>query len=178
VYGRKGVEIGPPYQDFKEGAITTYQGVGGRVRRGGEISVGEHGPMPHNGLFRWGAGRKMGDVADGLSNTYAITEFVQIDTVEGSSHVLPPGNVRPWWLAGNSTIASYTFKVLEFPPNTAVDRVADGIPFNHLPMSSFHPGGINMLYGDSRVEFITNGINFDLYQAQSTVADGEIFSDS
>ncbi len=177
IFGRDGTEISPTYQQFKEGAITTYQGVGGAVRRGIAVSNGSHGPMPHNGLFRWGAGRKLGDVVDGLSNTYAITEFVQIDTVEGSTHIDPPGNVRPWWLAGNSSIASYTYKVLELTPNTYVDRVADGVPFNHLPMSSFHVGGINMLRADSSVEFLEDGVDFDLYQAQATVAGEEVSTD-
>lgn len=178
VYGRHGADIQPVYQAFKEGAITTYQGVGGVMRRGVDVVVGDHGPMPFNGLFAWGVGTRIGAVTDGLSNTYAITEFVQIDKSEGSSHRIPPGNVRPWIMGGNVTIASYTYKVMEFPPNTVVDRVAEGIPFNHLPMGSFHSGGINMLYGDSRVEFITDGVDFDLYQAQSTVSDGEIVASS
>jgi type II secretory pathway pseudopilin PulG len=178
VYGRFGAEILPTYQDFKEGAVTTYQGVGGVMRRGIEVVNGSHGPMPFNGLFAWGVGRRIGSVTDGLSNTYAITEFVQIDLEEGGEHSYPPGNVRPWMMAGNSTIASYCFKVLEFPPNLVVDRIAEGIPFNHLPMGSFHPGGINMLYGDSRVEFVTDGVNFDVYQAQATISDGEVITSS
>jgi len=163
-----------PYAEFKEGAITTYQGVGGAMRRGVEFSDGSHGPMPHNGLFGWGIGRRMGAVEDGLSNTYAITEFVQIDLTEGGAHTNPPGNVRPWMLGGNASIASYTFKVLELPPNTIVDRVEQGVPFNHLPMGSFHGGGINMLRADSSITFVEDGIDFDLYQAQATVADGEV----
>ena len=169
--------IGPPYQAFKEGAISTYQGVGGVVRRGEPFEIGSHGPIPDNGMFRWGKARKLKQVSDGLSKTYAITEFVQIDFVEGSSHTQAPGNVRPWILGPNNNGATYPSKVLELPPNTKVDRVADGIPFNHLPMSSFHGGGITMLLGDGSVEFIDNGINFDLYQAMATVGGEEVVSE-
>jgi hypothetical protein len=150
--------------------------VGGVVRRGAEFDVGSHGPIPRNGFFGWGLARKLRQVTDGLSKTYAITEFVQLDFIEGSTHTQPPGNVRPWILGANPQFATYASKVLELPPNTKVDRVADGIPFNHLPMSSFHQGGITMLHGDGSVDYIVDSINFDLYQAMATVNGEEVIS--
>ena len=172
----RGELIQPTYQSFKEGAISTYQGVAGVVRRGQEFDIGTHGPIPRNGFFTWGKPRKLRHVTDGLSKTYAITEFVQIDFVEGSSHAFPPGNVRPWILGSNPQTAIYSAKVLELPPNLKVDRVADGVPFNHLPMGSFHASGINMVRGDGSVEFINNDVNFDLYQAMATVNGEEAIS--
>ena len=165
----RGEQIQPTYQAFKEGAITTYQGVGGVVIRGQEFDEGAHGLVPRNGFFGYGRARKLRQITDGLSKSYAICEFVQIDQIEGSTHILPPGNVRPWILGTNPSVATYASKVLALPPNLQIDRVADGIPFNHLPMSSFHVGGVNMLRGDGSVEFIVNGVDFAVYQSMGTV---------
>ncbi len=169
VYGGPGI---PAQFSYQEGAITTYQGVGGAMKRGVQFTDRTFGPMPHNGMFGWDVARQMADVEDGLSNTFAIGEFVQIDRV-GGVYEEPPGNVRPWIFAGNDGLASYSFKVLEMPPNIEVDRGGDGIPFNHLPMGSFHPGGLHFVRGDGSVQFVNNSINFEVYQALATTDGGE-----
>ncbi len=38
----------------------------------------------------------------------------------------PPGNVRPWYLAGNQD-APYSFKIVQWPPNACVSRQRYGV---------------------------------------------------
>ncbi len=164
----------------QEGAICTYQGNGGvwindRTWRAGTHykaeGSGKHGHMPYNGLFEWGKGRKIKEVIDGLTNTYAILEFVQIDQVAGQ-YDQPPGNVRPWILGGNNSGSAYSFKVLDFTPNFEVNRTGTTTKFMYLPMGSFHSGGVNVVLGDGSVDFLTDDISPIVYHAYGTI-DGD-----
>jgi prepilin-type processing-associated H-X9-DG protein len=85
----------------------------------------------------------------------------------------PPGNVRAWILGDNGDEATYAFRVFEYPINAKVDRLADGIPFNHLPMGSHHPGGAQFVMGDGSVHFLRDNMRFALFRGLSTVAGGE-----
>lgn len=157
--------------EFQRGALTTYQGVGGAVRRGAEFTDSVYGAMPHNGTYGWGFDRKLRQIMDGLSKTLAIGEFVHRDFIEGA-YVAAPGNVRPWILGANSNFGSYAFKVAEIPPNTRIDRIADGVAFNHLPMGSFHPQVTHFVLCDGSVMTVPDGFGIDVYQAMAT-ANGE-----
>ena len=163
-----------------DGAITNYQGVGGTWYASGvRLTTTSHGALPHNGMFGYDMLRKFADVTDGLSNTLTMGEFVQIDTVPGSAasnFAAPPGNVRAWIL-GTTTANSrgmYAFKVIrDIPINAKVNRNADGIPFNFLPFSSYHPGGAHFLLGDGSIRFIAESIDLEMYQHLATINGGE-----
>ncbi len=157
--------------DYQRGALTTYQGVGGALRRGGQVTESIYGFMPHNGAYGWGFPRKLRQVTDGLSKTLAIGEFVHRDFIAGA-FVAAPGNVRGWILGANSNFGTYAFKVAEIIPNTRIDRVADGVLFNHLPMGSSHGQVTHFVLCDGAVMSIQNGIGLDIYQAMAT-ANGE-----
>ena len=160
-----------------KGAITTYQGVSGAYpNRQPYLENHSHGNVPQNGMFGIGYVRRIGDVKDGLSNTFAMAEFVQID--QQAPYSTPPGNVRPWILGGNgppheSDPGSYAAKVLVYAPNSQLDRFDDGIPWNHLPMGSYHPGSMNVLVGDGSVTSVSESIDLELYFQLATVAGGE-----
>ena len=158
---------------FQRGALTTYQGVGGAVRRGGIFTESTFGVFPHNGIFGWGFDRKLRQITDGLSKTLAIGEFVHRDFIEGA-YVAAPGNVRSWILGANSNFGSYALKVAEIVPNTRLDRVADGVPFNHLPMGSFHSQVTHFVLGDGAVMPVANGFGIDIYQAMATANGAEV----
>jgi len=160
--------------DYQQGALTTYQGSGGAVRRGRvKYTDSEFGRMPHNGMFGWGFARNLNRIKDGVTQSFAVGEFVQRD-LKGGSYVDYPGNVRPWILGANGTTGSYAFKILEFTPNTELDRIADGVPFNHLPMGSFHKSGVNFLLGDGSVQFVEETIDLETYQRLATVDGNEV----
>jgi prepilin-type N-terminal cleavage/methylation domain-containing protein len=163
------------------GAITTYQGCNGAIVPGNPLSLPstDHGDLPNNGLVRQGeaatlaaatlaASTPAATVRDGLSNTFAVLEFVQRnrDTHPAWSRV--PGNVRAWISSGNQNMRTpYTTKVCRFAPNQAVNRDVD-CGFNHLPFGSHHPGGVQALMGDGAVTFVDDFIELSAYQAMAT----------
>ena len=159
------------------GALTTYQGVAGAYPTQPPVTTSVNGDVPKNGMFGYGYARNLGEVSDGLSNTLAIGEFVQIDVTAVAAAVnysTPPGNVRPWILGAHGNGSLWASKVLVHPVNVRVNRVADGIPFNHLPHGSMHAGGTYFLLGDGSVSFVADGISFDVYQKLGTCAGGEL----
>jgi prepilin-type N-terminal cleavage/methylation domain-containing protein len=161
---------------YKNGALTTYQGVGGVIcARGEKITKSIYGDMPDNGIFGWGFNRNLGQVTDGLSNTLAIGEFVHRDKLGGQFGGFP-GNVRGWIMGANQSTGSYAFKVCEHPINSPIDRIAHGVAFNHLPMGSDHVGGAHFLVADGGVRFFPNAIDLPTYQALCTANAGEPYA--
>jgi prepilin-type N-terminal cleavage/methylation domain-containing protein len=165
--------------DYMRGAVSTYQGCAGAINStvvGGSPSQwrkadNAFGDYPDNGVFRWIDPRPMREITDGLSNSLAFCEFVHRDTKKTNSqyyNLNSPGNVRPWILGDNGDRASYSIKVVVYPVNAQLDRDLDGIKFNHLPMGSFHPGGMQVSGADGSVHFIGEFIDFDVYQALAT----------
>ena len=159
---------------YQLGALTTYQANGGAFVRNRQPYTGSlEGNIPLNGPFGWGEKkRRVSQITDGLSKTFIMGEFVHVDRIPGGDYSTPPGNTRPWMMGGSAFKASYVFKVLEHPPNSQIDRVADGVPFNHLPHGSFHPGITNFVFGDGSVRSIDDHIDLDIYQGFATI-DGE-----
>ncbi len=153
--------------DPRNGALTTYQGVGGAIIDD-STSI-----YPHNGIFGWQEVRSVAQVRDGLSNTLAVGEFVQHDS--SGPYVAPAGNVRPWILgAWNQSDSSYAFRVVDHPINANVERVADSVDFNHLPMGSHHQGGAHFLLADGSVRFLSETIEMETYRALATCDGREI----
>jgi prepilin-type N-terminal cleavage/methylation domain-containing protein len=167
--------------DENNGAISTYQGVGGvkRGTSGEKLLASGHGDFPYNGVFAWAEVRKVSQVTDGLSKTFAAGEFIHRDYDPSSTHKNPPGNVRPWILGSStnsSNRSSYSMKVAMYQLNAKIDRVADGIPFNHLPMGSYHTGGVHFVLADGSVHFVAETISFPVYQNMATCNGSETSS--
>ena len=163
--------------DHNKGALTTYQGVGGALLGVSDVvDMPPMGDVPKNGLFGWGFVRRASGVRDGLSNTLAMGEFVHMDS-EGGQFGPPQGNIRPWILTAccsPESLGSYTFKVIDaWSINAKVSRSANDIPFNHLPMSSHHPGGVHFLLADGSVHFLAEAMDLETYQALATCDGGE-----
>ncbi len=160
---------------YKNGALCTYQGVGGVLRNEGEqiTPSSAYGDMPHNGIFGWGFVRSAMQVRDGMSNTLAIGEFVHTDQDSNSFFSGDPGNVRAWILGANGGTGSYALKVVQHPFNAKIDRIADGVKYNHLPLGSYHLGGAGFVLGDGSAHFFSNTISLDVYQALATCNGGE-----
>ena len=174
--------------EWKNGAMTTYQGVLGAFVENNEPFelCPQYGRVPINGIFGWTNGetqrnpkskshftRSFREVTDGLSKTFAMGEFVQKDYTPGGSFSNWPGNVRTWIYGGDGTCGDYTAKVLEYAINAKVDREADPVGYNQLPMGSYHPGGCHFLMGDGSIHFIGEDIELRLYKQLGTVAGGE-----
>lgn len=162
---------------YQQGALTTYQGVNGALldqtdEAQRKWTRSPFGDLPNNGLFGFEFERKLRHIKDGLSKTLAIGEFVHRDFFE-SSFQKPPGNVRAWVLGANDQYGSYAFKVAEFPPNTDIDRVADGVLFNYLPMGSYHTGLTYFVLADGAVLGLSDDTDLSVFQALTTVAGGD-----
>jgi prepilin-type processing-associated H-X9-DG protein len=180
------VSSAPSGFEYQLGAMVTYSGVGGAVRnRGEKLVISQFGRVPNNGAFYFdeglvngsfpvalGAERKLGQIKDGQSKSFLIGEFVHRDCNVGQPPQAPPGNVRPWYLAGFGD-APYCFKVLEHPPNSCLSR-ALGIPFNYLPMGSYHAGLTNFAFIDGSVHSINDGVDIEVYKDFATVNGGEV----
>ncbi len=161
------------------GALTLYQGVAGAFITEEPYGVSNNaGNWPKNGMFTAYLWRRLADVRDGLSNTLAIGEFSQVDT--GGLYSNPPGHCRTWivgsWKPSSAPddIALMSSKVIDLPLNTPVNQSVDGVFFNHLPFTSFHPGGVNFVLGDGSVTFLSDNMDFLLLQQLATVARGEV----
>jgi len=172
--------IDPATSNGREGALTTYQGIGGAftVPRQESITSPGYGNLPYNGAFGWGLSPKfLKDVTDGTSNTLFIAEFFHADRLPGLYHEFP-GNLRTWMTAAPSTNdkATYAIKVAEYTPNTPVDRVADAVPYNHLPFGSRHPGGTTFGAGDGSVHYISDDVEIEVYKHLCTINGEEAVS--
>lgn len=137
-----------------------------------------------------GKATKISDIADGTSNTLAISEVLTWDVPIG-----PDGDGRisnddwrgVWILPG---IGANTF-TCRYPPNSATgDRMpscGSNIPPGH-PLScskslstgttwasarSAHPGTVNAAMADGSVRSFSNNIRLDIWQALGTRAGGE-----
>ncbi|MAT70240.1 MAG: general secretion pathway protein GspG [Planctomycetaceae bacterium] len=179
----------PQFDDGnRNGAITTYQAVGGaflpsipRARQERWTTPG-YGDIPLNGAFTWGdEPRRLKEFTDGTSNTLSLGEFVHTDRFPGPYHELP-GNIRTW-IGGAPALGnvnerpSYVLKVAEYVPNAPIDRLADAVPYNHLPFGSFHPGGANFAIADASVRFVVDDVDLNAYRAVCTVNEGELVAE-
>ena len=60
-----------PSSSVNDGALLTYQGIAGVIfsTEDETDSLGPHGPIPRNGVFRFGQASTIGEITDGTSNT-------------------------------------------------------------------------------------------------------------
>lgn len=165
---------------YKYGALCTYNGVGGVYRTASENTgrtddekyiivtpvSSQYGQLPDNGMFHWMKAIKESSVTDGTSNTLLYGEYVQRD--QTGSYATPAGNVRPWVFGVNEEKGIYSYKVVVYNVNKQVDRMADGIPFNHLPMGSDHASGANFARADASVSFLSDTIDLKVYKNLAT----------
>ena len=165
--------------DSAAGGLTLYQGVAGAFpEEDPHLVAPSFGNIPQNGMFSAYIIRRMGDVTDGLSHTLAVGEFAHIDSDNVGNYAEPPGSVRAWINSslifnGHDDIGMMSAKVVAYPINARLNRTSDGIGFNHLPFTSYHVGGENVLVGDGSVTFLNENMEFLTYQELATVARGE-----
>jgi len=135
-------------------------------------TYGGRPPQKERGAFFTDLSSRSGDFRDGTSNTAMVGESVQIrfNTAWG-----------PFWGSGTHT----STHGIVYPPNEPL--YARHMPNAVVPgqmtdltwawvLSSRHPGGVNMLFGDDSVRFIKNTINPATWWGIQTIAGGEVIS--
>lgn len=176
--------VGPPRPSVYHGGLTTYQAVGGAFTQPSQESEpSAEGDMPYNGPFRWaGQPRNIREFIDGTSQTLLIGEFVHTDRDPASTVHELPGNIRTW-MGGAPTFtspkASYVFKVAVYAPNTQIDRLADLVPFNHLPFGSFHTSVTIFALADGSTRAISDDVDLDgVFKPMCTINGEEVIQEA
>jgi prepilin-type processing-associated H-X9-DG protein len=149
--------------------------------------------MAERGAFRINVGRRASDFTDGMSQTIAVSE-----TIEGVGDVVDAAgrwDLRGCWgypfgghyythfATPNSRLSPDLLRP-DYCPDVAMTgvmnpctRLGAGQDTDALALiaaRSMHPGGVNCLFGDGHVEFITDGIDLPTWQALSTISNGEV----
>jgi prepilin-type N-terminal cleavage/methylation domain-containing protein/prepilin-type processing-associated H-X9-DG protein len=139
--------------------------------------------------------------ADGLGMIYAgpsWSQFVGQGGVSGPPDWLAaqycqstPGlNQDYWWkgefaLSGGHNIYSHTqlpnrrscyWTGVSSFPGVSSDQDYAGATQTMVAASSYHPGGVNVLFMDGSVRFVKNSVSFQPWYAIATVAGGEVIS--
>jgi prepilin-type processing-associated H-X9-DG protein len=114
------------------------------------------------GMFMYARQRRLREVIDGTSKTFAAGEVQKSHTPEG-------GN--PWTVGNRITLTMRsTLHPLNTPPGFgSAFKESDGTISNGA-FGSEHKGGANFLYVDGHVTFISENVQLQAYWATSTVA--------
>lgn len=141
----------------------------------------ESGPPPlvglpgSDGMFFVNSSTRMADILDGTSSTVAIGEtLVRID-VHGPDHTGRTQVVDHWYIGtpeGNANEISESMG----STGVAINSVAMPDPFideKELCFSSWHSGGVQVLFADGHVSFVAETIDRDTWSALGTRAGSE-----
>ena len=108
-------------------------------------------------------------------------------TTIASCNAVPPGTEHTAWVDGNSQETGMT---TAFPPNKAAINPTSGADLDILTVlisrnqplygaitaRSYHPAGVNALFGDGGVRFIKSTIDGVTWRSLGTIAGGEVIS--
>jgi prepilin-type N-terminal cleavage/methylation domain-containing protein/prepilin-type processing-associated H-X9-DG protein len=146
-------------------------------------------PANKRAAFAPNFGARFADIIDGTSNTMVVAEYLRgLDQYNSGPTFDERGGI---WSDQPGASQLYT----QFTPNTSSpDYLLPGYCFNHpelnLPCTdsnwgttdsaaarSQHPGGVNAVFGDGSVHFITDGVSLTTWQALGSIASGELVND-
>ena len=149
-------EISDVYDPVKA-ATASYALVQGTLGPDAPLHVAK---FENDGMFLYVLRRKPAQITDGLSKTSMVGEVVLSDSWESS-------NTWSYALV-NADCLRTTRNPLNTQPGAGVVLERQNGAFG-----SYHFGGANFAFADGHVEFIADGIQQSIYQAQSTVRGNE-----
>jgi prepilin-type N-terminal cleavage/methylation domain-containing protein/prepilin-type processing-associated H-X9-DG protein len=155
------------------GTMTHFIGVTNAATSSYATVAGTLGPpgLPksnNNGCFMYVRRFPVRDITDGLTTTMFVGE-----TVDG--HVARLPNV--WGYGQRLLTLRTTANPLNTPSGEGIyDDSNENYDATNGAFISRHPGGANFGFGDGRVEFLSESIDFTLYQSLSTRAGDDIIS--
>ena len=182
-------------QNLRRETSTSYVTNGGIGLLGDQLS-GPATDMIDNGAFDRNLGSSLaaGDFRDGLSNTAFLSEaawyngagvgelfhlepagspaewLARVESCRGGElRSLNTGHADLWYLPGLGTSAY--LHVL--PPNQNSCLFGDDIQGSLFTASSRHVGGVNVLFGDGHVQFVSSNVATDVWRAIGTRASSD-----
>ncbi|MGD9126663.1 MAG: DUF1559 domain-containing protein [Planctomycetia bacterium] len=162
------------------------------VNYGSEYLV-KHNSLPEytgNGLFQWDEPHKLSDVTDGTSQTAMGSEVIS-----GAAVPIGAGNTE-WEARGMWAVqylGSHAYMHMYSPNSSVLDEVSAvgkvrcidsvekpcdpsinlGYDGTQAAARSLHPGGVNVVFCDGHVQFVSNEVNLDAWRAAGTINRGE-----
>ncbi|MDZ7617535.1 MAG: DUF1559 domain-containing protein [Patescibacteria group bacterium] len=152
---------------------SNYWGVMGAGRNGKVVELADStcGSYYTDGLFPPGLARRMRDVKDGTSNTLAF----------GEATYQLRGWIKGVYFASSTQICMLGAKNVRWPINSdpvvlCYTGCTSGrtLLLNDVFFASRHPGGALFAMVDGSVQFLSETIQFDVYEDLATVAGGEV----
>ncbi len=143
------------------GAIGPLSDGSGTFKIASELTF-EDTPVAGNGMFQWNRQVHFDDVADGLGSTWLIGELSWESPKYGTRY-------RSWLHGGTDGSYAAGCRNIVRPIN-AHRRGAVIKPFNNMPMGSQHYGGANFAIADGTVQFVSESIDMQVYQAMADIA--------
>ena len=143
------------------------------------------GDVYYDGMFIINRPVAVRDISDGTSSTLAIGESSHPNFLGiGKGYQKPGIGGPPSWLHGGvcpssgvgpGCLLGRTFLSAKYPINATVPQMslADS---NHVPFSSFHPGGANFTFADGHVAFVSDEIDMGMFRSLTTYQGGEMIS--
>jgi prepilin-type N-terminal cleavage/methylation domain-containing protein/prepilin-type processing-associated H-X9-DG protein len=162
--------------------LTSYKGVLGNnwnygiyVNRNPPPTDGGDGFWGANGVFTlnsWQRPVRLTGMSDGTSNTVLVGEDI-FDAEAAVSRNTTAGEGYAW---AHSVEATLTCAI---PPNA---KGANGLPVNYRDWGNYHgfksrhAGGVQFVFGDGSVRFISDSIALGTYRALASYNGGEVFT--
>lgn len=122
----------------------------------------------HNGMFFNDSATRISDITDGTSNTAMVCE------VWGRKYKnhQTPSTSDPEYRGDESSRGMHVHIAVYF------DYTPNSYRWNPWHANSFHPGGVNCVFADGSVRFISDSIDLTTFKAISTINGGEVVDGS
>jgi prepilin-type N-terminal cleavage/methylation domain-containing protein/prepilin-type processing-associated H-X9-DG protein len=149
------------------------------------------GGIASGGGLLFGGGRvKISAIADGSSNTLLISEQSdQVVLADGTKVDWSAGGLHGWMIGSNQTTPAptpngdnrtfqmttirYRINARGFNGDCASEGVCQNLGSN-IPLSSTHSGGVNAVYGDGSVRFLSDAMSVTALAQAASRADGTV----
>lgn len=141
---------------------------GSRLNHPDGTSCGTYGHCNgHDGIFFNDSATRISDITDGTSNTAMVCE---VWGRKYKNHQGPSAGEEDRGAESSRGMHVHSAVYFDYTPNS--------YRWNPWHANSFHPGGVNCLFADGSVHFISDSIDLATFKALSTISGGEVVDGS